>query len=186
MPVSPAAAGNPQVQRTRKALREGLLLLLQHKSLDAVTHQELAAQAKVGYASFFRHYASKELLLREIVQEQVARLLEATVPAVDNGDSHAGCLALCRHVDQNREVWTTLLRSAPEPLREEFVRMTMRTRPQKNREQKWVAVELGTRVGVASTIEIIRWWMEHPRSLNAAKTAAILDRMVVGPALASR
>jgi AcrR family transcriptional regulator len=184
--TSATTASNPQVQRTRQALREGLLLLLEHKSLDEVTHQELATHAKVGYASFFRHYASKEMLLREIVQEQIARLLEATVPAVDNGDSYAGCLALCRYVDENRAVWTTLLRSAPELLREEFVRLAMQIRPKKNRNQKLVAVELGTRMGVASTIEIIRWWMEHPGSLNAVKTADILNRMVVAPALASR
>ena len=113
-------------------------------------------------------------------------MLEATVPAVDSDDSYAGCLALCRHVDENRAVWTTLLRSTPELLREEFVRLSMLTRPKKNRNQKWVAVELGARVGVASTIEILRWWMEHPSSLTVVKTAELLNRMVVAPALASQ
>lgn len=179
------AAGNPQVQRTRKALRDGLLALLERNALDQVTHQQLAAQAKVGYASFFRHYSSKEMLLREIVQEQVACLLQAAVAAVDASDTYAGCLVLCRRVDDNRAVWATLLRRAPELLREELVRLSIKMRPRKNRDQKFVAVELGTRVGVASTIEIIRWWMDAPDSLTVEQAAAVLNRMVVAPALAT-
>jgi len=184
-PQPAEATSNPQVQRTRKALREGLLTLLGSKPLDQVTHQELTACAKVGYASFFRHYSSKEMLLREIVQEQVSQLLQATVAAVDTGDTRAGCLMLCRHVDANRAVWTALVASASEMLREELVRLTVQHRPRKNRDQKWVSVELGTRVGVASTIEIISWWMKNPQSLTVAEAAGILDRMVVAPALAA-
>ena len=177
------ATGHPQVQRTRQALREGLLALLDKKSLADVTHQELAAKAKVGYASFFRHYASREELLREIVREHVTRLLAATVPVVDAKDSYAGCLVLCRHIDQNRATWSTLVRAAPEMLREELIGLTLQKRPKKNRDQKWVAVELGTRVGVASMLEIVRWWMDDPQSLTVAQAAEVLNRMVVAPAL---
>ncbi|AXQ30493.1 TetR/AcrR family transcriptional regulator [Solimonas sp. K1W22B-7] len=179
----PDAASHPQVQRTRQALREGLLSLLKDKPLDQVTHQELASRAKVGYASFFRHYSSKEVLLREIVQEHVTRLLAATVPVVDDKDTHAGCLVLCRHIDQNRDVWSTLVRAAPEMLREELIGLTLQKRPRKNRDQKWVAVELGTRVGVASMLEIVRWWMDDPQSLTVQQAAEVLNRMVVAPAL---
>lgn len=179
----PASASHPQVQRTRQALRDGLLALLDSKPLSQVTHQELTARANVGYASFFRHYSSKEILLNEVVQEQVARLLEATVPAVDQGDTYAACLVLCRYIDENRRIWATLVRSAPELLREELVRLTMQKRPRKNKDQKWVAVELGARIGVASTIEIIRWWMADPDSLTVKQAADVLNRMVVAPAL---
>ncbi|HSW14793.1 MAG TPA: helix-turn-helix domain-containing protein [Solimonas sp.] len=179
----PDTAVHPQVRRTRQALREGLLSLLEDKPLDQVTHQELASRAEVAYASFFRHYSSKEALLREIVQDQVTRLLAATVPAVDGDDTYAGCLVLCRHIDQDRKVWSTLVRAASEMLREELIHLTLQMRPKKNRDQKWVTVELGTRVGVASMIEIIRWWMDDPRSLTVQQAAEVLNRMVVAPAL---
>lgn len=181
--LPPDTASHPQVRRTRQALREGLLALLEDKPLEQVTHQELAARAEVAYASFFRHYSSKEALLREIVQDQVTRLLEATVSAVDGEDSYAGCLVLCRQIDRDRKVWSTLVRAASGMLREELIRLTLEMRPKKNKDQKWVTVELGTRVGVASTIEIIRWWMDAPQSLTVQQAAEVLNRMVVAPAL---
>lgn len=174
---------NPQVQRTRKALQEGLLALLGRKPIEQITNQELAAKAKVGYASFFRHYSSKEELLREIIREQIGRMFEVTVPLADSGDTGAACLSLFQCVDQNREAWTVMLKRALGELREELIRMTPQRRPQKNRNQNWVPLDLGVRIGVASTIEIITWWIEHPGQLSIGAAADVLNRMVVEPAL---
>lgn len=175
---------NPQVERSRKALRSGLLKLLARKNLEQITNQELVASAKVGYATFFRHYASREELLNDLVRQQFIKMIEASATLVDEENTLAACLALCRHVDANRTVWRILLRRARSQVRDECIRVTSLHRPRKNRDQEWIPVQLGVQVGVASTLEIISWWMDHPKAFSVETAAEALNRMVVAPAFA--
>src|SRR5262249_55645914 len=85
--------------RTRKALRRALLALLERKQLDQITVRDIVAEAGIGYATFFRHHASKEDLLNEIAAEQVGRLMDLTLPLLDPTDTRVSCLALCKYVN---------------------------------------------------------------------------------------
>jgi hypothetical protein len=67
-------------------------------------------------------------------------------------------------------------------VREECIRVTLVSRPKKNRDRAWIPVELGVRIGVASMLEIISWLADRPDQLAVGKAAEALDRMIVGPA----
>src|SRR5579862_7891065 len=71
-----STADDPRTVRTREALRDALLRLLEHESLEQITIREIAANANISYVTFFRHYPTKEALLRDIAKEQVRRLVE--------------------------------------------------------------------------------------------------------------
>jgi hypothetical protein len=171
-----------RVERSKEALRLGLLARLGEKPIEQITNQELVATAKVGYATFYRHYASREELLADLVNKEISNMLEVSIPVIDSGDTLAACLALCRYVDSNRAVWKVLVRIARPQLRDECIRLTALSRPKKNRDQTWIPVQLGVRIGVASTLEILSWWMEHPKQFTVESAADALNRMVVAPA----
>jgi AcrR family transcriptional regulator len=180
-----AQSSNPQVLRTRRAIRDGLLAILARKPLDMVTNRELADAAGVGYATLFRHCLSKEDLLHEIAEEQITQIIELTVPILDAQDTRVACLALCRHVDEHRATWRALIHNAQSKLRDEFIRLAIARRPPKIKQQNSLSIELGAHAGVAATLEILAWWLRQPEPIPSAEIAAILDRIVVAPALAA-
>jgi AcrR family transcriptional regulator len=180
------AKTNPQILRSRRALREGLLALLERKKVDEITVQELATKAGVGYATFFRHYASTEQLLAEIAAEEIRQMMEIIVPLEDPKDTLAACVALCEYIDARRAVWAALLKNADRALRAEFVRHAALRHPPKIRKKAPFSPELGARVGVAATMEIVSWWLERRHHMTPAQAAAVLDRLVVAPAIGER
>jgi AcrR family transcriptional regulator len=169
--------------RTRKALRTALLALLERMQLDQITVRDIVAEADVGYATFFRHHASKEELLNEIAAEQVGCLMDLTMPLLDPTDTRVSCLALCEYVNQHRVLWSALLTGgAAAALRAEFIRLA-RDGAVGKRTSDWIPVELGTVYGVGATIEILTWWLRTPAGdYTPEQVAEFLDRLVVAPA----
>ena len=86
-------ADDPRTVRTREALRNALLRLLERKPLEQITIREIVAQAKISYVTFFRHHPTKEALLHDIAAEQVRGLTELMLPALDARDTRAASTA---------------------------------------------------------------------------------------------
>lgn len=168
--------------RTRKALRRALLALLERKQLDQITVRDIVAEAGIGYATFFRHHASKEDLLNEIAAEQVGRLMELTLPLLDPPETRVSCLAVCEYVSKHRALWSALLTGgAAGALRAEFIRLAKESAA-KRRVNDWLPVELGAVYGVAACIEILTWWLQTPvGEYTPQQVGEFLDRLVVAP-----
>jgi AcrR family transcriptional regulator len=181
----PTEGVDTRIVRSREALRSGLLSLLEKKQFEQITIRDIAAQAKVGYATFFRHHPSKEDLLSEIATEEIQQLMSLTLPLLDARDTRVSCLALCNYVEQHRLLWSVLLAGgAAAALRAELIRLAKQWAP-KVRTSHWIPVELGTVYGVAAAIEILSWWLHQPAGeYSAEQVAEFLDRLVVAPATA--
>src|SRR5690606_12454565 len=68
-PMSGAAVKvDARVRRTRRRLQDALVALVLERGYEAVTIRDVAERADVGYATFFRHYASKEALLLDLLE----------------------------------------------------------------------------------------------------------------------
>jgi AcrR family transcriptional regulator len=64
-----------RVRRTRKLLREALVELIEERSFEAVTVQEIAGRAMVSRAAFYRHYRDKYALVESIYEEVFATVV---------------------------------------------------------------------------------------------------------------
>lgn len=62
-------AGDLRVRRTRKLLREALMLVVEEKGYEAVSVREVAERAMVNRATFYAHYEDKYDLLLDIIGE---------------------------------------------------------------------------------------------------------------------
>jgi hypothetical protein len=60
-----------RVTQSRTALRQALLELLADHRLSDLSAAMIAGHAGIGYATFFRHYASPEALLLDLAEETI-------------------------------------------------------------------------------------------------------------------
>jgi AcrR family transcriptional regulator len=172
-----------RMRRTRNALHGALLVLLERKQFDQVTIREIAAEAGIGYATFFRHHASKAQLLEEVAAEQIGQLMALTLPLLDATDTRVACLALCKYVGEHRALWSALLTGAGGVMREEFIRQATNNTASLGRTRSWLPVELGAIYGVTATVEILTWWLRRHDEFTAEQIAEIVDRLVVIPTI---
>src|SRR3546814_19293659 len=85
-----STAQDARAVRTRAALREALLTLLENLSIDQITIRHIAATAGIGYTTFFRHPPTKEALLDALAAEEIRDLGElALTVMVDDGAGDA-------------------------------------------------------------------------------------------------
>ena len=170
--------------RTRAAMRKALLTLLERKQLDQITVRDIAAEAKIGYATFFRHHESKWELLKDVAEEEISRLMALGMPLLVADDTRGSALALCRYVRDHRAIWSALLTGgAAGAMREEFIRQAMQTGSSQVQKSPWLPVELGAIYGVSATVEILAWWLKQPEDFSVERIAEIVDRLVMTPSV---
>lgn len=170
--------------RTRRSLLDALLGLLERRPFDQVTIREIAGEAQVGYATFFRHYPSKEALLHDLAAGQVADLLARALPVLFAADSRQSCMTLFTYVDARRALWSALLTGgAATMLKQEFVAQAQCVAAARPHGEGWLPDTLRVQFAVSATVEIISWWLGQP-DFAVERAAEILDRLVVVPAMA--
>ena len=169
--------------RSRRALTGAMLELLEEKPFDQVTIREISARAGTGYATFFRHYPTKEALLADIAAEEIADLLAMTAPILYDVNSLESTKALCRNVAGQRKLWTALLTGgAASTVREEFIRQARELAKSAARPESWLPSDLGVVYGTGGTIDLLAWWLSQPEQDYAPEEiAGILNRLIISP-----
>lgn len=71
---TPVDEQDPRVVRTRQAVRDAVRSLVQRAGFEAVSHQQVAAEAGIGRATVYRHWPNRtDLLLDALADVEVAR-----------------------------------------------------------------------------------------------------------------
>jgi AcrR family transcriptional regulator len=178
-------SGDARSARSRAALSATLVALLEEKPFDQVTIREIAAKAKIGYATFFRHYPSKEALLNDLAADQISTLTEMTEPLLHSADTRITSRALCTYVWEHRKIWAALLTGgAAGTVKLEFIRQMRQLAAKQGHFDSWLPGDLRVAFSVAATLEILAWWLEQTESVSIEQMADILDQLVVAPSLA--
>lgn len=168
--------------RSRKALTAAMLALLEEKPFEQVTIREISARSGTGYATFFRHYSTKDALLSDVASEEIAELLAMTVPVLYDTNSYESTRALCSYVHDHRKLWTALLTGgAAAIVREEFIRQA-RGLADNVQSEEWLPADLGVVHGTGSTIDLLAWWLaQEEDAYTPAQMATILNRLIIAP-----
>jgi len=178
-PAGGSSAKDARAVRSGAALREALFRLLRVKAFEQITVRDICAEAGIHYATFFRHHSGKEALLDHIAADQMARLVELTVPIKQSGDDRGSILALCQYVDDHRALWAILLNGGAAPtMRSEWLRYTrMVAEPQPR--GSWLPSELGMACATSLIVETVTWWLrQEPGEWPPAQIADIMHRLV--------
>ena len=99
-----------RVLRTKKALHEALLRLIQEKPVSRVTTTELCREADINRNTFYAHYSTPEDVLREVEDAFLDELSDMLESTYDEGEV---TLAMCREIDARRERWSAIWRGDP-------------------------------------------------------------------------
>jgi AcrR family transcriptional regulator len=98
MPISDCQVRDPRIRRTRKLLQGALGTLMQTKSFDEISVQDITEAATVNRATFYDHYTDKYALLDAMVASGFHELLherhlryETGCPAALNAIVQATC-----------------------------------------------------------------------------------------------
>lgn len=175
-------ASDARQVRSRNALTGALLELLEEKPFDQLTIREISARARTGYATFFRHYATKEALLSDVASDEIADLLNRTLPVLHDTNSYESTRALCRHVAEHRNLWVALLTGgAAGILRAEFIRQARHLPRDFTEVKSWLPADLAVVYGAGATIDLLAWWLSQNESYSPEEIAAILNRLVIAP-----
>lgn len=173
--------------RSRKALTGALLVLLEERPFDQLTIREITTRAGTGYATFFRHYPTKEALLSDVASEEIAGLLAMTAPILNATNSYQSTLALCSYVAERRKLWFALLTGgAAGIVREEFIRQARMLAQDSDVLVKWLPADLGVVHGTGATIDVLAWWLAQEREYPPNQIADILNRLVIAPLVGIR
>jgi len=103
MPISDCEVRDPRIRRTRQLLQGALRELLQERSFDEVSVQEIADRATVNRATFYDHYNDKYALLEAMVAGQFHNLLHERNVRFDSGCPAAAAAIIqagCDHMLQ--------------------------------------------------------------------------------------
>lgn len=173
--------------RSRKALNAALLALLEEKPFDQITVREITGRAGTGYATFFRHYPTKEALLADVATEEIGGLLAKTVPILRDANSYESTLALCRYVSGHSGLWSALLTGgAAAIVRREFIRQALGLEEKERNKRDWLPSDLGVVYGTGSTFDILAWWLSQDHTHTPEQIATILHRLVIAPLVGDR
>ncbi|MBV1687184.1 TetR/AcrR family transcriptional regulator; helix-turn-helix transcriptional regulator [Novosphingobium sp. G106] len=163
-------------------MSEALLALLERKPFEAISARDLTAEAGIGYSTFFRQYGTKEALLEAIASQELHDLLSLTRPGMAAEDSLGACIALCRHVDESRRLWSILLGGGAAPaIRREFLKISQELADVHPAPQAWLTADLGVRTAVSTIIEILSWWIEQDQPQPAEWVAEAIERLALRP-----
>jgi AcrR family transcriptional regulator len=176
--------GDARQVRSRRALTAALLTLLEEYPFDQLTIRQITARAGVGYATFFRHYPTKEALLNDVASEEISGLLAMTTPIFLESRTDESTRALCAHVARHRGLWSALLTGgAAGIVREEFVRQARAVDHATPGRASWLPADLAVVYGTGATIDLLAWWLAQEDDHAPDRIAAILDRLVIAPLL---
>lgn len=164
-------------RKTREAIFEAFIKLLEKKHYSNVTVGEIIEVADIGRATFYSHFETKDFLLKDLCRELFDHVFNSEndieSPSIFNCDSHdSAFLHLFKHVKKNDNNICKLLSSKNNDLFLEYFRCEVRRliikhlpsfsskKPTAIPEDFWVN-------HITSTfIETLKWWIENKMKLS--------------------
>jgi AcrR family transcriptional regulator len=86
-----ATETDPRVERTRAAIREALVSLVEDEGLPGLTHQRVAERAGIGRATIYRHCPTVESLVNEAMD-----CMDVALPPAEDETFEAQLVAIGR------------------------------------------------------------------------------------------
>ena len=100
-----------RVRRTRDALGDALVALMQEKPFDTITVQDVLDRAKVGRSTFYAHYSDKDDLLMSDAEEFFESLSMALSARGDTSDRVFPVREFFSHITEAKQFVDALMAS---------------------------------------------------------------------------
>lgn len=172
-----------RVQRSKRLLAEALITLVLERGYEDVSIRDITAQAQVGYATFFRHYADKEALLHEVLNVVLEDLLGLLRRDGNAADPAADGEVLFRYVAAHHALCSVLLGGrVPSPLVPDIIAAgVQRMLAEHGAIEGNVPPEIVAHHVVSAAITLIRWWLNNDMPYPPAHMGRIYRDLIIAP-----
>jgi len=171
-----------RTQRTRARLQQALIELIMEKGYDAISIRDITERANVGYATFFRHYDSKEALLADAFEQSVSELVMLLQSLGGSSPEEEGRL-IFEHVGANHDLYRVFLRGegtqvlVDQVMRESVKELVMRYA----RYTTTIPAAILANHVVASIIALIKWWLRNGMPFPPEQMGKFYADLIVNP-----
>jgi AcrR family transcriptional regulator len=176
-------ATDRRVQRTQDHLRQAMAELIVQRSYESISIRDLTEAAGVGYATFFRHYPTKDALLLDLLQRSILDLARLLPPGVDADPAEEGRVIFA-HAAQHDQLYHILLRGEGTlALLEEVQAAAVAEVMGRFAGQRKPAIPLEILAHhlVASIIALIGWWLQRGQPYPPQRMGQIYAEMIMRP-----
>lgn len=176
-----------RVRRTRDALGDALVALMQEKPFDSITVQDVLDRAHVGRSTFYSHYSDKDDLLMSDADEFFERVSMGLSAMGDPSDRVFPVREFFSHIAQAKTFVDALSSSGRmeanmELARGHFARGIERRLAELPRGKAIPEAERGA-VAFAhagALLSLMRWWVDRGMKQSPAELDDLFHRLVWG------
>jgi AcrR family transcriptional regulator len=176
-----------RVQRTRDALGDALIALMQEKAFDTITVQDVLDRAHVGRSTFYSHYTDKDDLLMSDVDEFYERVAMGLSEKGDTSDRVFPVKEFFSHIADAQPFVNALSSSGKmqenmELARAHFARGIERRLAEVPRGQSIPESERAA-IAVAhagALLSLMTWWIDRGMRQSPAEMDELFHRVVWG------
>jgi len=98
-----------RIERTRKAISEAFLRLLDQKKFSDISIKDITDEAVVARPTFYLHYKSKDSVLGEYLDGIFAEYMEEIHPVLEEEDQYALATAIFQQVREHAAYLSSML-----------------------------------------------------------------------------
>lgn len=173
-----------RIARTRRLLGEALLELVQEQSFDEITIRDITERADIGYATFFRHYDSKEELLAEQLEHIIKEIEDLAGEQQGDYFRREGSL-LYEHALENELLYRGLLGGEVNvrvirQLRDALIKV-IKPHIEGHIEEEEIFIPLDIVVNhvAISSLEMMAWWLENDMPYPPVEMGTYYERLII-------
>src|SRR5450755_1947030 len=182
---APTPKFDRRVRRTRDALGDALLALVQEKPFDDITVQEVLDRADIGRSTFYAHYRDKEDLFLSDLEDFFEPMSTLLLRYKDASNRVAPVRELFAHVAEMRQLHSALIASGKmrdflEMGQEYFARAIEQrlaalpsSRPASPAQRTAMAHAFA-----GALLSLLSWWIQHGATPSPEEMDTLFHRMV--------
>ena len=168
-----------RIVRTRKLLSNALIQLILEVGFDNITIRQLTDTADIGYATFYRHFDSKDELLELALVSTLKEYDRTLSPDMTHKEES---LAFFQHIQEHRPVYQAGLliprdHPAMRAVHEHLAKVVAHR--YQSRCEGGVPFEIAINHLVVSAAEFIRWFLENENTYSLEQVAEAYDAIIV-------
>jgi AcrR family transcriptional regulator len=174
-----------RVRRTRDALGDALLALIQEQPFDAITVQEVLDRAGIGRSTFYAHYRDKDDLFLSDLEEFFELMSTLLLRRPEDSNRIAPVRELFTHVAEMRQLHSALIASGKmrdfQEMGQEYFARAIEQRLAALPSSRPASPAQRTAMAHAfagALLSLLSWWIQHGATPSPEEMDTLFHRMV--------
>lgn len=168
-----------RIARTRRALSKALVELALEREYESIKIRDITEHADIGYATFYRHYKSKDELLAyhlRGIQQEIEREIDPQMSHYDLAllvftviGKHRDACLVALSLPQDHPVMQPILESATQTVNARY----------QARDETIIPFEVSANHLVNSFMQLFHWWFIEGQAYSVEQMATMANELIV-------